>query len=209
MAVVTRGGLFIADTAVVDPTAEIGKGTRIWHHVQIREGVKIGKNCVISKGVYIDVKAVIGDNCKIENGVSLYYGVTLEDGVFVGPDAQFTNDKTPRAINRDGSPKRSTDWVVSPTLVKRGAAIGANATIVCGVTVGEWAMVAAGAVVTKNVPSYALVAGVPARIIGAVCECGEKLIKWLWEGDDLIYSCVKRHRSFLAEEVPFLADLGG
>jgi UDP-2-acetamido-3-amino-2,3-dideoxy-glucuronate N-acetyltransferase len=117
----------------------------------------------------------VGDHVKIQNGISVYHGVTLEDGVFCGPHCVFTNDKQPRAINPDGSLKSTADWIVSETLVKLGASIGAHATIVCGVTVGRWAMIGAGAVVTRNVPDYGLVYGNPARLHGFVCPCGEKL----------------------------------
>lgn len=162
-------------TAEISPAAKIGAGTKIWHHSQIREGAIIGDNCVISKGVYVDIDARVGHNVKIQNGVSLYRGVTLEDGVFCGPHCVFTNDKQPRAINPDGSLKSVEDWAWSETLVKKGVSIGAHATIVCGVTIGEWAMIGAGAVVTKDVPPYGLVYGNPARLHGFVCACGQKM----------------------------------
>lgn len=159
---------FVHPTAEVSEMTKIGKGTRIWHHAQIREFAEIGENCNIGKGVYIDKGVKIGNRVKIQNYVSVYCGVVIEDDVFIGPSATFTNDKYPRAWIWDESR-------LCRTLVKRGASIGANATIVCGITIGEYAMVAAGAVVTKDVPSHALVAGVPARIVGYVCECGNKL----------------------------------
>ena len=159
--------VFIHPTAIVEEGAIIGEGTKIWHFVHIRSGAKIGRNCNIGKDVYIDVGVEIGDNVKIQNGVSIYRGVKIENEVFIGPYAVFTNDKYPRAFNRD--------WKVIPTVVKRGASIGANATIVCGVTIGEYAMVAAGAVVTKDVPSHGLVMGNPARLKGFVCYCGKPL----------------------------------
>lgn len=130
----------------------------------------------MSKGVYIDADVKIGDNVKIQNGISIYHGVTLEDGVFCGPHCVFTNDKFPRAINPDGSLKSASDWVVSETLVKTGASIGAHATIVCGVMIGKWAMIGAGSVVTKDVPDHGLVIGNPARLSGFVCYCGHKLV---------------------------------
>ena len=157
---------FKHETAVVDDGAEIGDDTKIWHFVHVRGGSKIGKSCIIGKGCYIDTGVKIGDRVKIQNLVSVYNGVTIEDEVFVGPHAVFTNDLTPRAVG---------DWEIVETLVKKGASIGANATIVCGTTIGEYAMVGAGAVVTKDVPAHALVVGVPAKIIGYVCECGEKI----------------------------------
>jgi UDP-2-acetamido-3-amino-2,3-dideoxy-glucuronate N-acetyltransferase len=167
---------FIAHpTADISPRASIGTGTHIWHQCQVREEAVIGRNCVLSKDVYVDRGVHIGDNVKLQNGVSVYHGVTLEDGVFCGPHCVFTNDRLPRAINRDGSPKRGDDWAMSATLVRAGASIGAHATIVCGVTVGRWAMVGAGSVVTRDVPDYGLVYGNPARLRGFVCPCGEKL----------------------------------
>ena len=168
---------FAHPTADVSPDASIGEGTKIWQHCQIRERASIGKNCVISKGVYIDSGVVIGNNVKIQNGISIYNGVTLEDGVFCGPHSVFTNDAQPRGINPDGTLKSSADWVVSTTIVRMGAALGAHATVVCGLTIGRWAMVGAGAVVTRDVPDFALVFGNPARIHGFVCPCGERLVK--------------------------------
>jgi UDP-2-acetamido-3-amino-2,3-dideoxy-glucuronate N-acetyltransferase len=165
---------FVHPTADVSPQAIIGEGTKIWQHCQVREGVIVGCNCILSKGVYIDSDVHIGNNVKIQNGISVYHGVTLEDGVFCGPHCVFTNDKQPRAINPDGSLKSANDWVVGETLVRTGASIGAHATIVCGVTIGRWAMVGAGAVVTHDVPDYGLVYGNPARLHGFVCPCGEK-----------------------------------
>jgi acetyltransferase-like isoleucine patch superfamily enzyme len=147
----------IHPSAIVEPGAVIGVDTKIWHFAHVRAGAVIGKYCVIGKDCYIDAGVVIGDGVKIQNGVSVYRGVRLEDGVFVGPHAVFTNDLTPRSRG---------EWFCTPTLVQRGASIGANATVLCGVTIGEWAMVGAGAVVTHNVPSAALVCGNPARVVG-------------------------------------------
>jgi acetyltransferase-like isoleucine patch superfamily enzyme len=162
-------------TADVSEKANIGEGTSIWHHSQVREGAQIGKQCILGKGVYIDAGVCIGDNVKIQNYVSVYHGVTLEDGVFVGPHVCFTNDMRPRAINPDGSLKAADDWELSETRIKRGAALGANSTIRCGVTVGEWAMVGSGSVITRDVPDYGLVMGNPARLKGYVCPCGTKM----------------------------------
>jgi acetyltransferase-like isoleucine patch superfamily enzyme len=162
-------------TADVSERAQIGEGTSIWHHSQVREGALIGKNCILGKGVYIDAGVCIGDNVKIQNYVSVFHGVTIEDGVFIGPHVCFTNDLQPRAINPDGTLKAADDWKLAPTVIRFGAALGANSTIRCGVVIGEWAMVGSGSVVTRDVPSYALVMGSPARVKGYVCPCGEKL----------------------------------
>lgn len=167
---------FVHSTADVSPQANIGQGTKIWQHCQVREKATIGTNCILSKGVYIDSDVRIGNNVKIQNGISVYHGVTLEDGVFCGPHCVFTNDKRPRSINPDGTLKGGSDWVVSETLVRTGASIGAHATIVCGITIGRWAMIGSGAVVTKSVPDYGLVYGNPAQLHGFVCPCGQKLI---------------------------------
>jgi UDP-2-acetamido-3-amino-2,3-dideoxy-glucuronate N-acetyltransferase len=169
--------IFVHPTADVSPHASIGAGTRIWHHTQVREGAVIGRNCILSKGVYVDLEVRIGDNVKVQNGVSIYHGVTLEDGVFCGPHCVFTNDLRPRAINADGTLKAGDDWTLCTTRVHSGASIGAHATIVCGVDIGRWAMVGAGAVVTHDVPDYGLVYGNPARLRGFVCPCGEQLLK--------------------------------
>lgn len=160
--------VFIHPLAHVDGGAKIGDKTKIWINSQVRENVSIGRNCNVGKDTYIDSGVKIGSGCKIQNGVSVYRGVVLQDDVFVGPNVTFTNDFYPRAFSGDS-------WEVRPTLVKRGASIGANATIICGCTLGEYCMVGAGSVVTKNVPPHALIAGNPARITGFVCRCGQKL----------------------------------
>jgi UDP-2-acetamido-3-amino-2,3-dideoxy-glucuronate N-acetyltransferase len=167
----------IHSTADVSDQASIGDGTSIWHHCQIREGARLGCNCILGKGVYIDAGVIIGNNVKIQNYVSVYHGVTIEDGAFVGPHVCFTNDLRPRAINPGGSLKTADDWIPSSTIIRYGAALGANSTIRCGVTVGQWAMVGAGGVVTRDVPNHGLVAGNPARLSGFVCCCGSKLVE--------------------------------
>ena len=166
---------FIHPTADVSPQAAIGPGTRIWHQAQVRERVKLGANCIVGKGVYIDFDVTIGDNVKIQNGAYVYHGATVEDGVFLGPSVILTNDKLPRAINPDGSLKTDADWEVSPTLIRRGASIGAGAVILPGVTIGEFAMVGAGTLVTRDVPHHGLVYGTPARLHGYACRCGRPL----------------------------------
>jgi len=158
---------FIHPSATVAPSCIIGNGTRVWVNAQIRENASIGENCIISKDTYIDHDVSIGNDVKIQNGVSVFNGVTIENKVFIGPNVAFTNDFYPRAFHED--------WKVTATLVKTGASIGANATIVCGVTIGLYAMVGAGSVVTRDVPDYTLVVGNPARIVGYICTCGHPL----------------------------------
>ncbi|MBC8597720.1 N-acetyltransferase [Lachnospiraceae bacterium BX10] len=157
---------FVHESSYIDDDVEIGEGTKIWHFCHIQKGARIGKNCSLGQNVNVSNHVIIGNNVKIQNNVSVYEGVELEDGVFCGPSCVFTNDLTPRAE----FPKGSTGY--KKTLVKHGASIGANATIVCGNTIGEYAMVAAGAVVTKNIEPYTLVAGVPAKAVGRVDKKG-------------------------------------
>jgi UDP-2-acetamido-3-amino-2,3-dideoxy-glucuronate N-acetyltransferase len=162
---------FVHESSYVDADVKIGEGTKIWHFCHIQKGARIGKNCSFGQNVNISNNVIVGNDCKVQNNVSIYEGVVLEDGVFCGPSCVFTNDLTPRARypkGREGYKK---------TLIREGASIGANATIVCGHIIGKYAMVAAGAVVTKDVPDYALVAGVPAKIIGRIDEKGKTLIK--------------------------------
>lgn len=166
----------IHPTAEVSPQAHIGAGTKIWHQAQVREGARIGQSCIIGKGVYIDFDVVIGNRVKIQNGASIYHGATIEDGVFIGPHACLANDKFPRAITPEGQLKRDTDWEVGKILIQYGASIGAGAIILPGVTVGRFAMVGAGAVVTKDVIAHGLVIGNPARLVGFVCQCGHRLV---------------------------------
>jgi UDP-2-acetamido-3-amino-2,3-dideoxy-glucuronate N-acetyltransferase len=157
----------IHPTAIVEAGARVGAGTRIWHWVHVMPGAQIGARCSIGQGCFIGAVR-IGDGCRIQNGVSIYDGVTLEDDVFLGPSCAFTNVAHPRAH----VPRKAS---YAPTLVGRGATVGANATIVCGVSIGAYAMIGAGAVVTRDVPPHALVVGVPARQVGWACRCGETL----------------------------------
>lgn len=171
---------FVHETSYIDSDVEIGDGTKVWHFCHVQSGVRIGQNCSFGQNVNIGYNVIIGNNCKVQNNVSIYEGVLLDDYVFCGPSCVFTNDLTPRAK----FPKGREHYV--KTRVKEGASIGANATVVCGVTIGEWAMVAAGAVVTKDVQSHALVVGIPARQRGWVCECGNIL------NERLVCSCCGR-----------------
>lgn len=180
------GEFFVHESSYVDDHVKIGKGTKIWHFCHIQSGAEIGENCSMGQNVNVSNNVKIGNGCKLQNNVSVYEGVEMEDYVFCGPSMVFTNDLTPRAKY----PKGSTGY--KKTLLKMGATVGANATIVCGHTIGKWAMIAAGAVVTKDVKDHALMAGVPAKQIGWVCECGNRL------GEDL--SCEKCGRKYILEE---------
>jgi acetyltransferase-like isoleucine patch superfamily enzyme len=188
-------GIRIHPTAEVSDQAKIGEGTGIWHQAQVREDVSIGENCIIGKGVYVDAGVTIGNNVKIQNYVSVYHGLTIENGVFVGPHVCFTNDMRPRAVNPDLSLKAADDWVLSETIIKHGAALGANSTIRCGITVGEWAMVGSGSVVTKDVPAHGLVYGNPAQLHGFVCACGEITAQESQNDQTVTAKCPKCGRS--------------
>jgi len=168
-------GYYAHPSSDVSPKAIIGHATKIWQMCQVREGAVIGDECILGKSVYVDSGVRIGCRVKIQNGVSLYEGVILEDGVFCGPHCVFTNDLQPRAINPDGTLKNPDDWTVTCTRVGYGAAIGANAVIVCGSMIGRWAMVGSGSIVTHDVPDNGLVYGNPARLRGFVCACGQRL----------------------------------
>ena len=181
--------VYIHPSAEVSPEAHIGDGTRIWGQVQVREHAHIEENCNIGKGVYIDAHVNIGSNVKIQNHVSIFEGIILEDGVFIGPHVCFTNDLLPRAITPDGRLKSADDWIITPTLVKYGASIGAGAIIVCGLTIGSFALVGAGSVVTRDVPAYGLVYGNPARQHGYVCRCARRLTNVREEKGKLVGLC--------------------
>lgn len=163
------GKYYVHESSYIDADVIIGDGTKIWHFCHIQSGAVIGKDCSFGQNVNVSNNVIIGNGVKIQNNVSVYEGVELEDYVFCGPSMVFTNDTTPRAKY----PKGCTGY--KRTILKEGATIGANATVVCGHTIGRWSMIAAGAVVTRDVPDFALVAGVPARQIGWVCECGDRL----------------------------------
>lgn len=177
---------FVHESSIIDDNVRIGEGTKIWFFCHIQAGAEIGKNCSFGQNVNVSNNVKIGDGCKVQNNVSIYEGVELEDYVFCGPSMVFTNDLTPRAKY----PKGSAGY--KKTVLHTGASIGANATIVCGHEVGNWAMIAAGAVVTKDVPDHALMAGVPAKQIGWICECGERL------NDNLV--CKKCRRQYIQSE---------
>lgn len=177
---------FVHESSYVDEPCEIGKGTRIWHFSHIMKNSKIGENCNIGQNVVISPNVILGNNVKIQNNVSVYTGVICEDDVFLGPSCVFTNVINPRAfIERKDEYKK--------TVVKKGASIGANATIVCGHNIGEYAFVGAGAVVTKDVPDYALVIGNPARVVGYVCQCGNKLL----EQENNLFKCGACNKEYI------------
>jgi UDP-2-acetamido-3-amino-2,3-dideoxy-glucuronate N-acetyltransferase len=179
----------IHPTAIVEKGAQIGRGTRVWHYAHVRSGAVIGCDCVLGKDVYVAEGARIGDNVHVQNGVSVYNGVTLEDQVFVGPHVNFTNDRYPRADNRE--------WELVPTLVCHGASIGAGATILCGTVIGSYAMVGAGSVVLYDVPEHILVFGNPARLSGFVCYCGKPIAVIAQDDSRIIGHCNRCDRELV------------
>ena len=171
----TSSDVRILPSADVSDAAVLGAGTSIWHLAQVREGARLGKNCIVGRGAYIGTGVTMGDNCKVQNYALVYEPAVLEPGVFIGPAVVLTNDTYPRAVNPDGSLKSGADWEPVGVTIRTGAAIGARAVCVAPVTIGAWATVAAGAVVTKDVPDFALMAGVPAKRIGWVGKSGQRL----------------------------------
>ena len=165
---------WIHPLAVVEQGATVGDDTCIWAHVQIRAGARIGRNCVLGRNSFVDTDVTVGDNVKVQNNASLYAGLIVEDGVFIGPHVIFTNDRLPRAITPTGQLKRADQWTRGSTRVCYGAAIGAGCVIVSGVDIGRWAMIGSGATVTHNVPDFALMVGSPARVIGWVSAAGTR-----------------------------------
>jgi len=185
----SREGVTIHPTAEVSDGAEIGPKTRIWSEVQVREGAVIGSECILGKGAYVDLNVRIGDRCKLQNSAFVFHGFTLEDGVFLGPGVMLLNDKHPRAINADGSLKTDSDWTVSEAVVRRGAAIGGGAVVLPGVTIGSFAMVGSGAVVTSEVPDHGIVFGNPARLKGFACVCGRQLQPVELKAEGMLMRC--------------------
>jgi acetyltransferase-like isoleucine patch superfamily enzyme len=168
-------GTFVHPTAEVSPRAKLGDGCKVWRQAHIREDAVIGAGCIIGAGVYVGAGVHLGRNCKVQNDALLYEGVELEDGVFVGPQVCFTNDYLPRAVNPDLSLKSAEDWEVGTTHVLEGASVGAQSVVITGLTIGRWALIGAGSLVTHDVPDHALVYGRPARQHGWVCHCARRL----------------------------------
>jgi len=169
------GGWRAHPTAEISECAHIGADTVIWRNAHIRENARVGRQCIIGAGAYIGAGVELGDKCKVQNDALLYEGLILEGGVFVGPQVCFTNDYWPRAVNPDGTLKSSSDWELRHTVVRYGASVGARTVVVTDITIGVFALVGAGSVVTRNIPDHALVFGAPARIRGWVCACGLRL----------------------------------
>jgi UDP-2-acetamido-3-amino-2,3-dideoxy-glucuronate N-acetyltransferase len=188
----------IAPTADVDPSAVIGSGSAVWHLAQIREDAQVGDGCVVGRGAYIGPGVRVGDNCKIQNYALVYEPAVVADGVFIGPAVVFTNDHFPRAVNPDGTLKSAEDWTAVGVTVREGAAVGARAVCVAPITIGRWALIAAGSTVTRDVPDYALMAGAPAKRIGWVGRAGVPLERgeqdrWVCPESGQVYQQVGEH----------------
>lgn len=188
-------GPVIHPSADIDDDVTIGDGTRVWHLAHVRTGARLGRDCTVGRGAYIGPGVVVGDACKIQNHALVYEPARLGDGVFVGPAVVFTNDEFPRAVNVDGSPKSATDWDAVAVTVRDGAAIGARAVCIAPVEIGAWALVAAGAVVTRDVPAHAIVAGVPARRVGWAGRAGRPLVA----DDDGAWVCPATGERYVAD----------
>jgi acetyltransferase-like isoleucine patch superfamily enzyme len=167
--------IYVHESALIEEGVTIGDGSRIWHDVHVRKGASIGERCILGKGVYVDADVPIGDDCKLQNYACIYRGARLGRGVFAGPHVVFANDMRPRATDPQFKLLGDEDWEAGSISVADGAAIGANSTILPGITIGRWAMIGAGSVVRHDVPDYALAAGSPARLIGWVCACGDRV----------------------------------
>lgn len=184
--------------AAVQPSADVaadavlGEGSSVWHLAQVREGAVLGKNCIVGRGAYVGSGVRLGDNCKLQNYALVYEPAVLEDGVFIGPAVVLTNDLYPRAVHPDGNIKRGDDWTAVGVTVRTGASIGARAVCVAPVTVGAWALVAAGSVVVSDVPDFALIAGVPARRLGWVGRSGRRLE----QADEGVWRCPATHETY-------------
>ena len=180
-----ESGYFVHPTAIVDEGAEIGEGTKIWHFTHIMAGARIGENCILGQNVFVGSGAILGDNIKVQNNVSIYDGTVLEDDVFCGPSMVFTNVFNPRSfISRKKEFRK--------TLVRKGATIGANVTVICGNTIGQYAFIGAGAVVTKDVPDHALVYGNPGKVKGWICQCAEEIT--FRSGKAVCHACGKKYK---------------
>lgn len=186
--------VFIAPGADVSEESELGEGTKVWHLAQVREGVRMGTNCIVGRGAYVGSGVTMGDNCKLQNYALVYEPALLGNGVFVGPAVVLTNDTYPRAVNPDSTLKSGHDWTPVGVTIRDGASIGARAVCIAPVTIGRWATVAAGAVVTRDVPDFALVAGVPAKRLGWVGKAGVPLVQ-----DGEYWVCPQTDERFIAE----------
>jgi acetyltransferase-like isoleucine patch superfamily enzyme len=175
-------------SAEVDPTAHVGEGSLVWNGAQVREGAHVGRECILAHGVFVDAHVRVGDRVKLENNVSVFLGARVEDGAFIGPHTCLLNDRRPRSTTASGALKREEDWEVSGVVIEQGASVGGGCTVLPGVRIGRYALVGAGAVVTRDVPAHGLVVGNPARLVGHVCECGARL-----DGDNICTGCGRPH----------------